>query len=677
MALSKPWLSNLLCFIFSGSVFCSLQAQQDTTQLQEVVLSGALIKSNLLKAPTAISFVKASQTQASAAQLSLKEYLGLVPGLFAQNQYNYNQDLRIAIRGFGARAAFGIRGVQIVVDGIPETTPDGQGQLDNVPLGIIENIEVLRGPSGALYGNASGGVLLINTLDSLSGQKIALRAMGGAFGLATHQATLSMKEKKWTTLLHYNQSSSEGYREQSNFLQRLFNAKVGFSPSDKAKWVVQFNITDSPYAKDPGGISLEQALENPRSARAANLTYQSSEEIRHIKTGLSHRYSWQNNNKKNTTDIQSYLFAAQRDFTGRLPFKNRGISAFKRDYFGMGTRLSLQAKGQTLVGVGHAQQTDLRSRYFNEEGTKGALSESQEERYLNSHAYLSHRRDWSAWMWSGSLRYDHIKMGLIQDGNYNTYHAFNPSVSLGYSLSKNQFISFQYAQSFETPTLSEVANTPSGALGLNSSLTPSKTKSFELLYRNKRNIGTAFLSLELAGFVSESTAELLPYELEDFPGRQFFENSGVSTRTGLESSWRLQYKNWEWNSSYTWAHYLFKLAAEEKLNGNRLPGIPDHQFFSELKLSLLSSLTISLEYNYTGSLMANNNNSVSIKPYHLLNSRVHKDFKTNWGSLRLFTGLNNLSNTTYYDNIRINTFGGRYYEPAPTRNIYVGLEIGV
>ncbi|MEN8666932.1 MAG: hypothetical protein ABF304_05780, partial [Flavobacteriaceae bacterium] len=107
MALSKPWLSNLLCFIFSGSVFCSLQAQQDTTQLQEVVLSGALIKSNLLKAPTAISFVKASQTQASAAQLSLKEYLGLVPGLFAQNQYNYNQDLRIAIRGFGARAAFG------------------------------------------------------------------------------------------------------------------------------------------------------------------------------------------------------------------------------------------------------------------------------------------------------------------------------------------------------------------------------------------------------------------------------------------------------------------------------------------------------------------------------------------------------------------------------------------
>ena len=71
------------------------------------------------------------------------------------------------MRGFGARAAFGIRGIKIVIDGIPETTPDGQGQLDNLPLGMLKSFEVLRGPSASLYGNASGGVIYLNTIDNL------------------------------------------------------------------------------------------------------------------------------------------------------------------------------------------------------------------------------------------------------------------------------------------------------------------------------------------------------------------------------------------------------------------------------------------------------------------------------------------------------------------------------
>ena len=65
---------------------------------------------------------------------SLQEYLTAIPGVFTLNSSNYAQDLRISIRGFGARAGFGIRGIKLVVDGIPETTPDGQGQLDNLPF---------------------------------------------------------------------------------------------------------------------------------------------------------------------------------------------------------------------------------------------------------------------------------------------------------------------------------------------------------------------------------------------------------------------------------------------------------------------------------------------------------------------------------------------------------------
>ena len=194
---SKSRLLSVLLFAFSISSIVYSQDRnekvKDTTVLNEVVLTASVITTNLLEAPTAASFVNAKKIHETTPQLSLKEYLGQVPGLFAQNQYNYNQDLRISIRGFGARAAFGIRGVFLNVDGIPETTPDGQGQLDNISIGTLSNIEVLRGPSSALYGNAAGGVILMSTLEDLGTNTLKFRAMGGAFGLAASQLSIGEK----------------------------------------------------------------------------------------------------------------------------------------------------------------------------------------------------------------------------------------------------------------------------------------------------------------------------------------------------------------------------------------------------------------------------------------------------------------------------------------------------
>jgi len=656
----------------------SLAAQKDTTLLNEVVVAAPLIPSSLLMAPTAISVVNAASIQPATTQLSLKEYLGQVPGLFAQNQFNYNQDLRIAIRGFGARAAFGIRGVQIIIDGIPETTPDGQGQLDNLPLGLINKIEVLRGPSGALYGNAAGGVLLINTIDSLVGQKIVLRATGGAFGLASRQVTLGLNKGRFSSVLFYNHTQSDGYREQSSFKQEQFNAKLAFSPSKNhlLKW--QFNLTDSPFAQDPGSLNLETAQENPRAARDANLTYKTSEKINHLKTGLSHSFTKELSSEKEWR-LNSYVFGAKRDFLGSLPFRGGGVSAFARNYYGFGSQAQISGRSKTIFGMGHAAQTDLRSRYENLQGQLGPLTERQKEFYENTHGFLSNKTPFGKLSLTSSLRYDHIKMGLKDLGLFKNYNAWSPSVSIGYSLKANQFINFQYAQSFETPTLSEAANAPDGSLGFNAELKPTVAQSYEVIYRGKKNLKQGFLRWELTGFTSQSSQELLPYELAAYPQRQFYKNMGKTIRKGVETQLSYKRSRFELSSSYTFAHYTFQKggALDAAISGNKIPGIPDHHWNTSMSLGLGKNSHINLQYAYVGRMLANNSNSVAVASYGLAHMNAHRDFVNPWGKIRLFGGVQNLGNISYFDNIRINAFGGRFYEAAPTRNVYIGLEISI
>jgi iron complex outermembrane receptor protein len=184
--------SLLICLLtFPNLFFGQGSSQTSTITLDEVALQAPKLKSSRFLIPASVSAIDLIPLQGFQQQLSLQEYLRSVPGLFSLNANNYAQDLRLSIRGFGSRAAFGIRGVKIIVDGIPETTPDGQGQVDNVPLGLLSRLEVLRGPSASLYGNAAGGVLYLNTLDSLDGVSTRFRSTfgknHGTFPLKSHQ----------------------------------------------------------------------------------------------------------------------------------------------------------------------------------------------------------------------------------------------------------------------------------------------------------------------------------------------------------------------------------------------------------------------------------------------------------------------------------------------------------
>ena len=109
--------------------------------------------------PISETLISGDRIETFKVSSSFNTVLRNVPGLFALSDFNNAQDSRISIRGFGTRSNIGIRGIKILVDGIPESTPDGQGQIDNISANYFDQICILRSSTSILFGNASGGAI--------------------------------------------------------------------------------------------------------------------------------------------------------------------------------------------------------------------------------------------------------------------------------------------------------------------------------------------------------------------------------------------------------------------------------------------------------------------------------------------------------------------------------------
>jgi len=250
--------------------------------LDPVFVKATKIKKSWLANPTSI-YVLSTEHKNQYVQNSLQEFLINSPSIFTLNSFNKAQDLRIAIRGFGSRASFGVRGVKIIVDGIPETTTDGQGQLDNLNLGIVENIEVLNNGSSALYGNASGGVINISTIDESAfikkNQFLDLDIGFYSFGGQQYQLTIGKKIKKTSLLFHANYHQANGFRDHSEFESTNFNLRITHNTSATGKLEAVLNYSNSPIANDPGGVDFDTFDATPTLAREANLSFDAGEAI--------------------------------------------------------------------------------------------------------------------------------------------------------------------------------------------------------------------------------------------------------------------------------------------------------------------------------------------------------------------------------------------------------------
>ena len=663
--------------LFSVSV-SGWSQEDDEDALDEVVVTATRMETSVRDVARSISVVDKERIQGATQQLGLDEALSGVPGLYMQNRYNFAQDLRISLRGFGARSSFGIRGVKVLVDGIPETLPDGQAGVDSIDLGSAQSIEVLRGPSSSLYGNAAGGVISIASELGSAEPYIEGRVAGGEYGYSQIQLKTAGQFGESDYLVNLSRTELDGYRDHSNARGTVLNSRVAVPLSESDRLLFSLNITDQPEADDPGGINAAQAATAPSTARDRNVLFDAGESLEQQRFGVVYERS----GDAGVLTLRNYY--AWRDFANKLPFTGGGSVDLDRFFYGVGAQYSFAnlAEGLDLaIGVDFDKQDDDRLRFDNNEGVLEDRVFDQNEEVRGTGLFVQGQYAFDdRWSLLAGLRYDEISYDVTDrftsdgdDSGSLDFDEISPSLGLNYRLDEGVVFA-SYGSSFETPTTTELAN-PDAAGGFNPSLDAQVADNYEIGYK----YSSSNRYFEIAWFTIDIEDELIPFELAAFPGRTFFSNAGESTRTGIETAVSWQFDSGvRLDASYTWSDFEFDRFVDDNGNdfsGNRLPGLPEH--FGYLGLSYLgdSGFTGTLETVYSGQLYANNANSVEVSTYAVVNARFSHEFRNGRWIIRPYAGINNLLDESYNSNIRINAFGGRYFEPAPERNFYAGVVV--
>ena len=652
----------MLRTLFFIAICFAVTSAQDTLDLEEVVIKSPLLLNEKNALPVTIS------TWSDNGNFrSIEKELNNVPGVWLTNNSNAAQDYRISIRGFGSRASFGVRGIRILLDGIPQTTPDGQSQIDHIPLHLIQQSEVIRSPAGSRHGNAAGGVLSFFT-ENTNQDQAYIRLQHGSFGFYYTDATIHHRlSDNFKIMGSLNYHRFDGYRKHAGFENKSAFVKL---THQKNKVLHKLSILhfDSPYAFDSGGLTLEEVSLNPSQGRERNIIYDAGESVRQSQIAWHYKTPYQGG------ELETTVHFSPRDFDGKLPFENGGIVKLERNFYG-GMILYRTAAGdrfgQGIVGFDFQNQRDHRKRYANRTGMKGEQTINQIERFSSASGFAIWSVPVGKSVFDLGLRYDRNQVALddrfaLSEQNYERqFSRWSPHIGLLWRSSPKASWFVSLGSGFEVPALSELSANPYGS-GFNPDLQPMSFNSLDFGFRKQ----SPLYRWEAVAFYTTATNELIRYELEDFPDQNFYRNLGESTRYGIEVDGSLiAFKDHMVQGGISFASYQFSEDGTQK----NLPGVPS----TTANLRWIYSNNhweFSIDGRFIGDYYADNSNVVRIDHYGLANLEIQKQFRLKSTSITLGCSVFNLTNTRYFDNIRINAFGSRFYEPAAGRQVIFSIK---
>lgn len=679
----------VLAMLTQSAVAAARDAEQKPEEIRVVA---PRVEKDLFKIPQGVSVVTDDQIQLGQQQLTLDESLVRVPGVFMQDRHNYAQSLRVSIRGFGARAGFGIRGIRLLVDGVPATLPDGQGNVDEIDLGSTNRIEVIRGPASSLYGAATGGVINVITEDGAQQPYLNARVSVGDYGYRQYQ----LKAGGQWDRLNYTVSAShldlDGYRDNAFIERSVLNTKVRYDIDETSDLTVAMNFLDIPEMGDPGALTSAEVATTRRAANPSSLTFDGSEARQQQRIGAIYHKSFGEYHELTLRNYYTWL-----DFDGKLPFvgsvalSNGGQVHFDRFFVGGGAQYTYNAPvgghaNRFTIGFDVDKQSDDRQRYRNlTGGVRGSLTMDQEENVFSTGLFVQDEFALtSALELTVGMRYDDLKFKIVDrflannsgdDSGDSKFDQFSPMVGALWAPTEWANIYFNYATAFETPTTTEFANPLGG--GFNADLGTQQADSFELGFKGQ--LPTAIpIDYDIALFHVDVSNELVPYEQDGFTGRTFYRNAAESTREGIELAASAELlPGLVAGLTYTYMEAKFGTfrTATSNFDGARVPGLPRQQLFAELTYRHPSGWYGALDMQHVGRFFADNANAVAQTAYQISNLRFGYDGKIGNWAISPYLGISNLFDETYNSNVRINASAARFFEPAPGRNVHGGLAV--
>lgn len=670
-------------FLFSGSAWAQQPVLKGAVILDPINITATRSERSPTQIPNSITQIRRDPQQGFQPGATLDEFARGTPGVFFQNQFNFTQDLRIAIRGFGARSAFGVRGIQMRVDGIPQTLPDGQTQLDSIDPSLIERMDILRGPSASLYGNASGGMIDITTREAPKEAFVIMpRQVIGQYGYLKSELFMGGSNGNVGYSVFGSHLQQNGWRDHSAMQNMFSQAKLNFRTSANSDLMLVFREFYSPLSKDPGALTSTEVQADRRQASARNVQFNAGEEIRQEEIGMRYR-----NRFSAGKEFTATTYLLHRDFQNRQAFLEGGQVQFDRWVGGLmlqfvNDHILFQRPNRLLVGVDYGIQNDDRQRFDNNSGRRGALNLSQIERVQSVGPFF--RNEWNLkdnldvvvggrWDW---LHYQ-VTDVLKSDGNQSgvrTVSQASGSAGVVYHLSEQHQVYTHIGSVFEAPTTTELINNPSGTGGFNPRLNAQTSLSSELGFRGN----SAGFQYDTAVFFIRTWDEITPFELASSPGRAFFRNTGQSRRIGVET--RVVTPEWKGlrgEISYTFSNFEFEkyLVSDANLKGNFFPGIPTHRWEGLLRYAHPLGFFGQLHVQRVGEFFVNDANTATNQAYNLGQLLLGWEMKRNGIEGSVFFGVNNLFDAHYNANTRINAALGRYFEPGSPLNLFGGVRV--
>jgi iron complex outermembrane receptor protein len=362
-------------------------AQVPTVQTDPVVVTATRVEQKSFDLPVSIDAMGQDEIQDQQLRVNISESLGRVPGLVANNRYNYAQDIQISIRGFGARASFGVRGVKLYQDGIPLTMPDGQGQTGSFALDTAKRIEVLRGPFAALYGNASGGVIQLFTQDGPPQPTLSGGFAFGSYDTWRANAQFGGQAGRLNYIADASRFMTDGYRDHSAASRNLANAKVTYALDGDSSLTLLATSLDQPNTQDPLGLTAQQVQQNPRQAGTGALQFNTRKSVGQTQGGAA----YQRRLTREDT-ISAIAYGGHRDvtqylaFTGVAPTSSGGVVDLDRDFYGGSLQWSraTELAGGPLtftLGLDYSNMAETRQGFVNNFGVGRAAARRRDTVY--------------------------------------------------------------------------------------------------------------------------------------------------------------------------------------------------------------------------------------------------------------------------------------------------------